>query len=248
MGSSKRHRILIATDRSPPAHAAIEAAIRLPWSNSSRVRAIVAIVNRVSPIGSAADVLRTLTLLLIDIKYGGRSVSYDVDTVTGLIEFPNRTVESKGTEAMHARSVTYGAAAFVVMLAVYFGALTLVSGWEFTTNQFSQYWFYILPLTAGFALQVTLYSRLRDLLHGKGAGRRMVAASGATSTAAMISCCAHYLTNVVPILGATGLVTFAAQYQVEFFWIGIVLNIAGVLFIGSRLWKAIREQEQYIPA
>jgi len=141
-----------------------------------------------------------------------------------------------------------GVAAFAAMLGVYFGALTLVSGREFTASQFSQYWFYIVPLAAGFGLQVALYTELRRLLQEASAGRGMLAATGTTSTAAMVSCCAHYLANVVPVLGATGLVTFAAQYQVEFFWIGIVLNMAGVAFIGSRLWKATKEHEQCAPA
>jgi Cu+-exporting ATPase len=72
----------------------------------------------------------------------------------------------------------------------------------------------------------------------------MLAASGTTSTAAMVSCCAHYLMNVAPVLGATGLVTFAAQYQVEFFWVGIAFNAAGIAFIGNRLWKATKDHAQ----
>jgi Cu+-exporting ATPase len=71
-----------------------------------------------------------------------------------------------------------------------------------------------------------------------------MAASGTTSTAAMISCCAHYLTNIAPVLGATGLVTFAAQYQIEFFWLGIAFNAAGIAYIGSKLWDATKEHAQ----
>ena len=68
-----------------------------------------------------------------------------------------------------------------------------------------------------------------------------MAASGTTSSAAMISCCAHYLVNIAPVLGATGLVTFATQYQVEFFWVGLAFNAAGVAYIGSKLWMASKE-------
>jgi Cu+-exporting ATPase len=143
-----------------------------------------------------------------------------------------------------AGSAGYGAIAFGALLAVYFGALTAISGWKFTAEQFADYWYYILPLAAGFGLQLALYMRLREVLHGAGAGRGMLAASGTTSTAAMVSCCAHYLMNVAPVLGATGLVTFAAQYQVEFFWVGIAFNAAGIAFIGSRLWKATKEHAQ----
>ena len=143
-----------------------------------------------------------------------------------------------------ARPAGLGALAFGALLAVYFGALTATSGWRFTTEQFAEFWYYILPLAAGFGLQVALYSRLRQLLQGPKAGRGVVAASGTASTAAMISCCAHYLMNVASVLGATGLVTFAAQYQVEFFWVGIAFNAAGIAFIGNRLWKATKEHAQ----
>jgi Cu+-exporting ATPase len=143
-----------------------------------------------------------------------------------------------------AKPAGFGALAFGAMLAVYFGALTAVSGWKFTAEQFADFWYYILPLAAGFGLQVALYIRLRRLLHGPSAGRGMLAASGTTSTAAMVSCCAHYLMNVAPVLGATGLVTFAAQYQVEFFWVGIAFSAAGIAFIGNRLWKATKDHAQ----
>jgi Cu+-exporting ATPase len=56
----------------------------------------------------------------------------------------------------------------------------------------------------------------------------------------MISCCAHYLTNVAPVLGATGLVAFAAQFQVELFWVGLAFNAAGIAYVGTKLWKATK--------
>lgn len=143
-----------------------------------------------------------------------------------------------------ARPTGFGVLAFGLLLTAYFAVLTLVSGWKFTLGQFSEFWFYVLPLAGGFGLQVALYTRLRQLLHQSKDARNVMAASGTTSTAAMISCCAHYLVNVAPVLGATGLVTFAAQYQVEFFWIGLAFNAAGIAFIGDRLWKATKDHAQ----
>lgn len=142
------------------------------------------------------------------------------------------------------RSASLGMLAFGLLLAAYFSALTLVSGWKFTLDQFYQFWFYIVLLAAGFGLQVALYARLRQLLRDMHGSRTVMAATGTTSTAAMISCCAHYLVNVAPVLGATGLVTFAAQYQVEFFWVGLVFNAAGIAYIGNKLWNATRDHAQ----
>jgi len=143
-----------------------------------------------------------------------------------------------------ARPASFGMLAFGLLLAAYFGVLTLVSGWNFTVSQFNDFWYYIVPLGAGFGLQVALYTRLRQLLHGSKDGRTVMAASGTTSTAAMISCCAHYLVNVAPVLGATGLITFATQYQIQFFWVGLAFNAAGIAYIGNKLWKATKEHAQ----
>ena len=142
------------------------------------------------------------------------------------------------------KPASWGMLAFGLLLAVYFALLTLVSGWQFTVSQFSEFWPYILLLSAGFGLQVALYTRLRQLLHQSKDARTVMAASGTTSTAAMISCCAHYLVNIAPVLGATGLVAFATQYQVEFFWVGLAFNAAGIAFIGNRLWQATKEHAQ----
>ena len=143
-------------------------------------------------------------------------------------------------------SSVFGALAFAAMLGVYFGALTLVSGWDFTAAQFAEFWYYILPLAAGFGVQVAFFVRLRDLVSAvQGTG--MVAASGTTSTAAMISCCAHYLTHAAPVLGATGIVAFAAQFQIELFWVGLLFNAAGIAYIGRKLLKARKDHAACLP-
>lgn len=129
----------------------------------------------------------------------------------------------------------------LALLGLYFGALTLVSGWEFTREEFSRYWYFVLALAAAFGAQVALFTRLRTLAGKSKDSGTIVAASGTTSTAAMVSCCAHYLVNVAPVLGATGLVAFAAQFQVELFWAGLGFSLAGLAFVLSRVLKAEKE-------
>ena len=150
------------------------------------------------------------------------------------------------TQIAVAQPTGFGALASGMLLAVYFGALTLVSGWSFTVNQFSEFWYYIVPLAAGFGIQVALYVRLRQVVSRAKETGTVVAASGTTSTLAMISCCAHYLTNVAPVLGATGLVAFAAQFQVELFWVGLLFNLAGIGYVGNKLIGASREHAQCV--
>jgi Cu+-exporting ATPase len=138
------------------------------------------------------------------------------------------------------RPLVIGTLATVAMLAVYFGVLTLVSGWDFTVSQFAEFWYYVLPLTLGFGIQIGLYVRLRQQLAHHHTGGKIVVASGATSTGAMLACCTHYLANIVPVIGAAGAVTLVAQYQVELFWVGLAFNLAGIIFIASRIISARR--------
>ena len=138
------------------------------------------------------------------------------------------------------RPLVIGTLATVAMLAVYFGVLTLVSGWDFTVSQFAEFWYYVVPLTLGFGIQIGLYVRLRQRLADHHTGGKMVVASGATSTGAMLACCTHYLANILPVIGAASAVTLVAQYQVELFWVGLAFNLAGIAFIGSRIISARR--------
>ncbi len=135
------------------------------------------------------------------------------------------------------RPILYGFAGMVGLLGLYFGILTLVSGWGFAESQFVVFWYFIVSLAVGFGIQVGLYAHLRDLMkemHGEG---KVLGVTGTTSTAAMVSCCTHYLANLLPILGAVGIVTFVAQYQIQLFWVGLLFNIGGIFYITNKVLK-----------
>ncbi|KKR68316.1 MAG: hypothetical protein UU10_C0027G0009 [Parcubacteria group bacterium GW2011_GWF1_40_6] len=141
------------------------------------------------------------------------------------------------------KSIFYGVFSSAILLGVYFAVLTLVSGWSFTQSQFADYWYFVVSLAVGFGIQIALYQHIKSLVHsGKGMGK-VVGVSGTTSTVAMISCCAHYLVNLVPILGVTGLATFAAQYQVKLFWVGIFFNVAGIVYMVNKIIKFKKDHE-----
>ena len=132
--------------------------------------------------------------------------------------------------------ITKGLLASLGLLAIYFSLVSAISGVSFAQEQFGRYWYFILALSLGFGVQVALYSRLRELIKG-GAQAGVVAVSGVTSTFAMISCCSHYLVNILPMLGVVGVLTVISQYQIEFFWVGITANALGILYIANRIKK-----------
>lgn len=133
------------------------------------------------------------------------------------------------------KSVLLGIAGALGLLGVYFSILTAVSGWTFALDQFAAFWHFIVSLALGFGIQVGLFSYLRRAIRSHCASGRVLAVSGTTSTAAMISCCAHYLTNILPVIGAAGLITVVSQYQLEFFWVGLAANAAGIAYMANKV-------------
>lgn len=138
----------------------------------------------------------------------------------------------------------FGVGASAFMLTIYFGVVGLISGMDFALEQFAQYWHFIVLLALGFGIQVGLFIYLKQLVGRHGTSGKVVAVSGTTSTAAMVSCCAHYLTNILPILGVTGFLAVVAEYQIELFWLGLAFNAAGIAYILSKVVNAYREHKK----
>ena len=136
---------------------------------------------------------------------------------------------------MISKSILMGVIGALGLLAIYFSMLTVVSGRDFALMQFFDFWPFVISLAIGFGIQIGLYSYLKKAISQHCASGKVVAVSGATSTTAMISCCAHYLANILPVVGAAGVVTFVGQFQIQMFWFGLALNVAGILYIGSRV-------------
>jgi len=152
--------------------------------------------------------------------------------------------QSKAAQLTFIRPVEFGAGSLVLLLAIYFGVVSLISGLDFALEQFAKFWYFIVPLALGFGIQVGLYIHLKNLVGQHGASGKAVAVSGTTSTAAMVSCCAHYLANIVPILGVAGFLTVVAEYQVELFWVGLAFNAAGLLYVAAMVIKATKEHKK----
>ena len=135
------------------------------------------------------------------------------------------------------KSIIYGFAGLAALLAVYFSMVSLISGWSFALSQFAQFWYFIVSLALGFGIQVGLYIHFRNLVRdGRGTGK-VLGVTGTTSTAAMISCCTHYLVTLLPVLGVAGVITFVAQYQIELFWVGLLFNLGGIVYMANRIFK-----------
>ncbi|MEW6030284.1 MAG: hypothetical protein ACOYZ8_08695 [Chloroflexota bacterium] len=119
-----------------------------------------------------------------------------------------------------------------LIASFYLGILTWAQGWDYASSQFSRDRSYIVPIILGFGVQAALYSILRFRLfvpitstHGAGA---MMGTSGGTSATAMVACCIHHVTDVLPILGLSAAASFLTRYQRPFMLVGLAMNIIGI--------------------
>ena len=69
----------------------------------------------------------------------------------------------------------------------------------------------------------------------------MTGASGATSTFAIAACCAHHVTDVLPILGLTAAATFLTEYRTAFMLVGLGTTLVGIVMMLVILFKERRK-------
>lgn len=139
-------------------------------------------------------------------------------------------------QSMIFKSIIKGSIGSIALLTIYFVVVSLISGWPFALSQFSRFWYFIIGLTVGFGIQIGLYSYLKNSIRQK-APKEMVVVSGTTTTVAMISCCVHYLANLLPVIGVSGAIALIGQYQIELFWVGLITNAIGIIYIAIRIVK-----------
>ncbi|OGG14820.1 hypothetical protein A2773_07000 [Candidatus Gottesmanbacteria bacterium RIFCSPHIGHO2_01_FULL_39_10] len=126
--------------------------------------------------------------------------------------------------------VISGLSATLALILFYFLTMRILAGsWYAAFDQFQDLWFFMLPLSLGFGIQVGLYVDLKRKIERPT--QKVVAGNTAVSTLGMIACCAHHLTDVLPIIGLSALSTLLVNYQTPILLIGIASNIAGIIYL-----------------
>ena len=128
-----------------------------------------------------------------------------------------------------------------LIAGIYFGILTWAQGWEYAASQFSLNRWYVLPIWVAFGVQAALYSILRFRLFipttSTGPAGAVMGTSGGTSVTAMVACCLHHVTDVLPILGLSAAATFLTRYQRPFMLIGLGMEIIGIILMLIVLYR-----------
>ena len=127
------------------------------------------------------------------------------------------------------KHIIIGLSAGILLLLVYMGIITLAEGLEHALDQTATMWYWVVALAGGFGIQAGLFSFIRQgLRERKASATASVATSGGVSAGSMAACCAHHLTDVLPLLGLSGVAVFLTSYQLLFIIIGVLSNIVGI--------------------
>jgi Cu+-exporting ATPase len=134
------------------------------------------------------------------------------------------------------KSIFWGVLSGLILIGFYIGVLTIFQGFNFALNNLRSLWYLIFPLVIGFGIQIGLFVSIKN--HAKLKGT--VATTGGISGGTMVACCTHFLLNIIPIAGASGLSIFLMKYQPTFLSLGILANVLGIVLMIRHKRKMLR--------
>jgi hypothetical protein len=133
---------------------------------------------------------------------------------------------------------------------LYFGIVSLAESPEHALTLFWEDRWIVVPIIVGFGVQAALYVILKKQLFlpvaRTGPSTALTGASGGTSTVAMVACCAHHVSDALPILGLTAAATFLDEYRIPFMLGGLGMTGVGIMIMLITLWRERHKAMQYL--
>jgi hypothetical protein len=117
------------------------------------------------------------------------------------------------------------------LVSLYVVVLALANSLDHAVAEFIRLWPWMTGLVASFGAQAGLLAYSAAAARGTRASHGTVAASGSASTLSMVACCAHHLTDVLPIMGLAGVALFLTNYQSLFLLLGVLSNLCGLTYM-----------------
>jgi copper chaperone CopZ len=140
------------------------------------------------------------------------------------------------------RPVFFGLLGVAGLLVLYLGLVSLAEGWTHAVELLLEDAWIVGPILLGFGVQMGMYTYLKAVAHAAARGTGALAgAGGGTSTAAMVACCAHHVTDVLPLLGLSAAAAFLAEYRIPFMVVGLATNLIGIGVIGYLILRQRRQ-------
>ena len=126
-----------------------------------------------------------------------------------------------------------GLLAATALIGLYLGLVSWAQGFGHATEVLWGDRYFVAAIAAGFGVQAGLFVYLRRLLslRARASATAGTAAGTGTSTAAMLACCAHHVSDALPVLGLSGVAIFLGDYRVPLVLSGVAVNAVGVLLM-----------------
>ena len=151
-----------------------------------------------------------------------------------------------GARAMTRRvalSIALGVLGATALVALYLGIVTIAQGRE---HAFELLWgdrVFVGLIGAGFGTQIGLFAYVRLLQRALARESVVIAGAGtATSSVAMVACCAHHLADVLPIIGLGGLAVFLVELRTPLILLALATN---ALSVGITMRQVLRIKAGY---
>ena len=132
----------------------------------------------------------------------------------------------------------------IILAALYITIVSIANSFDHAVQQFFEIWYLMSLMIIGFGVQVGLFAFIGNSMHH--APKSSIATSGGVSTASMAACCAHHLTDIIPLFGVSAAATFLVEYQQLFLVIGVLSNIFGIVLMISIIKKHNLGKQNYL--
>ncbi len=137
-----------------------------------------------------------------------------------------------------------GFAGALVLTGIYFGIVSIAESPSHALELFWEDRWIVTPIILGFGIQVGLFVILKKRLFvpvtDTGPSSALTGAGGGVSATAMVACCAHHVTDVLPLVGLTAATAFLAEYRLAFMFVGLGTTIIGIIFMLAILFRERR--------
>ncbi len=145
-----------------------------------------------------------------------------------------------------ALSIALGALGGLALVGLYLAIVTWAQGIAHAAELLWDDRLFVGLISAGFGTQVGLFAYVRLAQHALA--RESVALTGAgtaASSISMVACCAHHVSDVLPVIGLSSLAVFLVELRTPIMLLGLATNTAGTLVMLREL-RRIRAVQDMI--
>jgi len=123
-----------------------------------------------------------------------------------------------------------GLLAGLALVSLYLGLVSWAQGFAHARQLLWDDRYFVAAIAGGFGAQAGLFVHLRSVMARRSAASAagITATATGTSTVAMVACCAHHLTEALPVLGLSGAAIFLNDYRIPLMAVGLGMNALGV--------------------